>query len=93
MSKAAPSIKSVVDVYAKSIVALENQKHGGYYDGAMPFLAGYLQSQLESVIAMLPKAKQREVLADMARDTIRKEAQAEVLNDQRFAGENFVTVY
>jgi hypothetical protein len=80
MSKATPSIKSVVDVYAKSIVALETQKHGGgYYDGAMPFLAGYLQSQLESVIAMLPKAKQREVLADMARDTIRKEAQAELL--------------
>jgi hypothetical protein len=40
----------------------------------MPFLAGYLQSHLVSVIAMLPKAKQRQVLADMARDTIRKEA-------------------
>lgn len=79
MTKALPSIQTVTDTYAKSIVALETAKHGGeYYDGAMPFLAGYLQSQLVSVIAMLPKAKQRQVLADMARDTIRKEAQAEV---------------
>ena len=81
MSKAIPSIHSIVDTYTKSIVDLETQKNGGHYDGAsaMPYLAGYLQSRLESVIAMLPATKQRQVLADMARDTIRKEAQAELL--------------
>ena len=79
MTKALPSIQDVTKHYTKSIVVLETAKHGGdYYDGAMPFLAGYLESHLVSVIAMLPKAKQRQVLADMARDTIRKEAQAEV---------------
>ena len=79
MTKVLPSIAAVTKNYTDSIVALETAKNGGgYYDGAMPFLAGYLESHLVSVIAMLPKAKQRQVLADMARDTIRKEAQAEV---------------
>ena len=47
----------------------------------MAFLAGYLGSKLVEVIDQLPKAKRAEVLAGMARDTLRFEAQADLLKE------------
>ena len=70
--------RSVVNAFTDSIVELQKAKDYSTQD-AYCYLAGYLGSQLATVIDMLPKAKRQAVLADMARTTLQKEAQAEVL--------------
>lgn len=81
MAKVTIDTRSATQCFTKSITGLQQAK--GYTSGeSLYFLAGYLESHLVSIIDQLPKAKRLAVLADMARDTIRKEAQAEVLNDQ-----------
>jgi len=68
--------------YSNSILKLRHSKiDGGYDNHAMAFLAGFLGSKLVEVIDQLPKAKRAEVLASMARDTLRFEAQAEVYTE------------
>lgn len=82
MAKVTIDTRSATQLFAKSITDLQEAK--GYTSGeSLMFLAGYLESHLVSIIDQLPKAKRLAVLADMARDTIRKEAQAEVLQDQK----------
>jgi hypothetical protein len=84
MKKVTIDTRALTKTYTKAIVSLEVAKYAKpneYYDGAMPFLAGYLESQLVSVIDMLPKAKRLQVLADMARETLRKEAQVDLLKE------------
>jgi hypothetical protein len=72
--------RSAVQCFTKSITDLQAAK--GYTHGeALMFLAGYLESKLVGIIDDMPKAKKRQVLADIARDTIRKEAQAELLSE------------
>jgi hypothetical protein len=66
--------------YSNSIVKLQHAKsEDGYNDGAMAYLAGYLGSKMVEIIDQLPKAKRAQVLADMARDTLKFEAQTEIL--------------
>jgi hypothetical protein len=82
MKKVTVSTRSVTSTYTKSIIDLQHAKaDGGHDNHAMAYLAGWLGSKLEEVIDQLPKAKRAEVLADMARDTLRFEAQAEILKD------------
>lgn len=72
--------RNAIQCFTKSITDLQAAK--GYTHGeALMFLAGYLESKLVTIIDEMPKAKRRELLADIARDTIRKEAQAELLNE------------
>ena len=70
--------RSVTSSFTDSIVELQKAKGNSTQD-AYCYLAGYLGSKLASVIDQLPKAKRQAVLADMARTTLQKEAQAEVL--------------
>jgi hypothetical protein len=82
MAKVTIDTRSATQLFAKSITDLQEAK--GYTSGeSLMFLAGYLESHLVSIIDQLPKAKRLEVLASMARETLRKEAQAEVLQDQK----------
>jgi hypothetical protein len=72
--------RSVCNSFTDSIVELQKAK--GYSTAeAYMYLAGYLSSQLATVIDQLPKAKRQAVLADMARTTLQKEAQVEVLKE------------
>ena len=82
MKKVQINTNMVEKQYSNSIVNLQHAKTAdGYNDGAMAFLAGYLGSKLVEVIDQLPKAKRAEVLASMARDTLRFEAQADLLKE------------
>jgi hypothetical protein len=84
MKKVTINTNMVEKHYSNSIVKLQHAKAGdGYNDGAMAYLAGYLGSKLVEIIDQLPKAKREQVLADMARDTLRFEAQAEVLVEMK----------
>lgn len=80
MAKAILNTPSITKTFTKSIVDLQVAKYNGDYheSGAMPFLAGYLESMLCEVIDQLPKSKRTEVLREMARNTLKFEAQAEV---------------
>jgi hypothetical protein len=80
MKKVTIDTRSATQIFTKSITDLQEAK-GNTSGEAMMYLAGYLESHLVFIIDQLPKAKRLAVLADMARDTIRKEAQAEVLKD------------
>jgi hypothetical protein len=82
MKKVQINTNLVEKSYSNSIVKLQHAKSAeGYNDGAMAYLAGFLGSKLVEVIDQLPKAKRAEVLASMARDTLRFEAQAEVYTE------------
>jgi hypothetical protein len=82
MKKVTINTNMVEKHYSNSIVKLQRAKSAdGYNDGAMAFLAGWLGSKLVEVIDQLPKAKRAEVLAGMARDTLKFEAQAEVYTE------------
>jgi hypothetical protein len=82
MKKVTINTNLIATSYSNSIVNLQHAKsEDGYNDGAMAFLAGWLGSKLVEVIDQLPKAKRAEVLASMARDTLRFEAQAEVYTE------------
>jgi hypothetical protein len=70
--------RSVTNSFTDSIVELQKAKGNSTQD-AYCYLSGYLSSHLASVIDQLPKAKRKAVLAEMARITLQKEAQAEVL--------------
>ena len=70
--------RSHASAFSDSIVNLQRAK-GMESQDAYCFLAGYLSSHLAGIIDQLPKAKRLAVLADMARTTLVKEAQAEVL--------------
>jgi len=72
--------RAVTEAFTTSIVELQKAKDYTTQD-AYCYLAGYLGSQLATVIDMLPKAKRKAVLADMARTTLQKEAQVEVLKE------------
>ena len=80
MAKVTIDTRSLTKTFTKSIIDLQVAKYNGDYQesGAMPFLAGYLESMLCEVIDQLPKAKRAKVLAEMARNTLKFEAQAEV---------------
>ena len=82
MKKVQINTNLVEKSYSNSIVKLQHAKiDGGYNSHAMAYLAGFLGSKLVEVIDQLPKAKRAEVLASMARDTLRFEAQAEVYTE------------
>jgi hypothetical protein len=82
MKKVQINTNMVQTSYSNSIINLQHAKSAdGYNDGAMAFLAGWLGSKLVEVIDQLPKAKRAEVLASMARDTLKFEAQAEVYTE------------
>ena len=82
MKKVQINTNMVEKHYSNSIVKLQHAKiDGGHDNHAMAFLAGFLGSKLVEVIDQLPKAKRAEVLASMARDTLRFEAQAEVYKE------------
>ena len=82
MAKVTIDTRSVTQCFTKSITDLQEAK--GYTSGeSLMFLAGYLESHLVGIIDQLPKAKRLEVLASMARETLRKEAQAEIVQDQK----------
>ena len=82
MKKVQINTNMVEKHYSNSIVNLQHAKiDGGHDNHAMAFLAGWLGSKLVEVIDQLPKAKRAEVLASMARDTLRFEAQADLLKE------------
>jgi hypothetical protein len=82
MKKVQINTNMVEKHYSNSIVSLQHAKiDGGHNSQAMAFLAGWLGSKLVEVIDQLPKAKRAEVLAGMARDTLRFEAQADLLKE------------
>ena len=84
MKKVTINTNMVEKHYSNSIVKLQHAKtEDGYNDGAHSYLAGWLGSKLVEIIDQLPKAKREKVLADMARDTLRFEAQAEVLAEMK----------
>jgi hypothetical protein len=85
MAKVILNTTSITKTFTNSILELQVAKNGGDYhkSGAMPYLAGYLESQLVALIDQLPKAKRAKVLGDMARDTLKFEAQAEVLIEMK----------
>jgi len=72
--------RSVTNSFTDSIVELQKAKGYSTQD-AYCFLAGYLGSQLASVIDQLPKAKRQAVLDDLTRTTLQKCAQVEVLKE------------
>ena len=79
MAKVTIDTRSLTKTFTKSIIDLQVAKYNGdLHNGGMPFLAGYLESMLVSVIDQLPKAKRAKVLGDLARATLIFEAQAEV---------------
>jgi len=72
--------RSVCNSFTDSIVELQMAK-GYTTQDAYCFLAGYLSSQLATVVDQLPKAKRQAVLDDMTRTTIVKCGQTEVLKE------------
>jgi hypothetical protein len=85
MAKVTIDTRTLTRTFTNSIIELQVAKNGGDYTdcGSMPYLAGYLESQLVALIDQLPKAKRAKVLGDMARDTLKFEAQAEVLIEMK----------
>jgi hypothetical protein len=70
--------RSHASAFSDSIVNLQRAK-GMESSEAYIFMSGYLSSYMVGIIDQLPKAKRHAVLADMARTTLVKESQAEVL--------------